>query len=191
MYFFDWNENYLRFVFSNVMVLKAMYDRGYNTKEISPYDEIIFSDCLDVIFKNVKYEDIVPAYDESYADSLGDRESDQRLAYEDFCNRRHYKITIPIPEVAEMWPLSEEELSRAGEVLGKFVYSPEELFDEGYLPDYAVYRYEWLRDGICLYMYDVYEYSEEPVESPEILYILELLDLLRQFKAERKEKIAA
>jgi len=190
MSFFDWDGDYLRFVFSNVMVLKAMHDRRYNIREISPYDEVIFSDCLDVIFKNVKWEDIVPAYDESYAESLGDEESEQRLVYEEFCNRRHYKITIPIPEVAEMWPLSEEELSRAGEVIGKFVYSPEELFDEGYLPDFAVYRCEWLKDGICMYMYDVYEYSEEPSESTEILHILELLDLIRQFRMERKEKAA-
>lgn len=191
MYFSDWGEQYICFVFSNVMVLKAMHDRGYNVKGISPYDEVIFSSCLNAIFRGVEFEDYAPNYDRDYAESLGDeKESEQRQVYEEFCSRDHCKIIIPIPEVAELWPLTKEELARAGAVLEKFVFDPEEFFTEGYLPDFVIYRSEWLKDGLCLYACDSSEYSEEPAESPEILHILELLDLLRQFKAERREKAA-
>jgi len=188
--FNDWDEHYIQFVVSNVMVLKAMHDKGYDVKEISPYDRSIFFDCLDVIFKDFNYENITPEYDKDYADSLGDEddeESLQRTIYEDFCERCHYKINLFIPEVTKMWPFSKEELLQANKTIKRFVWDIKTFIKEEYFPEYAIYHYEWLKDGICLYMYDVGDYYEGFPESQEILEILKFLELLKQFQVKRKE----
>ena len=192
MLLFDWDEDYLRYVLSNVMVLKAMHDRGYDVEGIPPDEESILSPCLNRIFGNVRWADVVPEYDEDFALALGDEDDERRCAYEDFHSRYHYKLVIPIPEVAELWPFSAGELALLEEKLRKFVIDPNEIFEEGYLPDYAFYRWEWLEDGrgVCLYMYDIYEGCESPPESLEVLGILEFLDTLRDIKQKRKESAA-
>lgn len=185
----EYTEEYLYFIFTNALVLKAMYDKGYSVKNIRPDDPILAS-CLERIFRGVEWIDIDSGFDEKVAQSF-DENDEEKAIYEDFHYRDHYKIKIPIKEVGELWPFTEDELKRIEEKMNTFVWDPEQFYEDCYLPLWAFYKWEWLESeeglpaGISLYMYNVPEYSEELPITTEIIDILELLDVLRDIKARR------
>lgn len=183
----DYSEDYLRFIFSNAVVLKAMHDRGYSVRGIEPDDGPILTTCLDRIFKGVEWKDTNPVLDKEPAPV---KDSEEWDVYDEFQERHHYKIKIPIKEVKELWPFTEDELKLINAKMEDIVWDPERFFEDCYLPLWAFYKWEWLKSrdsviGITLYMFDVPKYNEEPPESLEVLDILDLVDMLRDIKKKR------
>jgi hypothetical protein len=188
-----YTEGELVFLFSNVMVLKGLHERGYDVADIDPREPVLYP-CLEKIFSGrVKWEDIPPPYDEDFAASLG-KDTEERAVYEDIMNRDHYKIYLPLDGLAELWPLSEQEFELLAEKMNGLIFPIEETVEELYSPLWAFYRWEYALSeygtciGVNLYIYDVPQYSEEFPESREVLGILEVLDLLREVKVRRGKR---
>jgi hypothetical protein len=186
----DYNDGeYLKLLFSNLLVLKIMNDRGYKVKEIS-LDDCIFGYCLEAIFGEIKYEPFVPKYDEDFASQLGE-DSDDRYIYDEFHAREHFKALLPIPELKD---LAENELSAIAEKLNSaFNWTLDMILDQ--LPEkFIVYRWEWAKNeagkitGITLYIADYSQYMERPGESEEIIALLEVLDQIKEFSKGKGEE---
>lgn len=192
MLLFDENENdMIYFIVANVLVLKAMHDRGYDVKDVL-YDGITLKDCLKIIFDKVqwkdstapkKYEKLLQRYDE---------DSEEYFYLADFLERDHYVLRLYLNDLKEIWPLlTADQVARLAEIIDRIVINPaEELID--YFPDYGYYNWKWLKKGgvvagIEVRFYDVPQYQEVPVPSLEVLNFLEFIDVVRSFRRELVE----
>lgn len=192
MLLFDENDNdMIFFIFANVLVLKAMHDRGYSVKDV-PYDEIILQSCLDALFDKVEWEDSpVPKKYEKLLEKY-DKDSEEYCYISDFLERMHYKIRLYLSDLKEIFPfLSADQVAGLAEIITRVTINPaEELVD--YFPDYGYYDWQWMENdgmvvGIEVRFYDVPRYQEVPVPSLEVLHFLEFIDTVKSFRRELLE----
>lgn len=191
---FYMHGEHLQYCLSNVLVLKKMYDRGYNVKNICYDDGPILKNCLDAFAgQPLEWEDVRPDYNEKYKETL---DENAQYIYEDFMGRDHYKIPLPLPGLEQTWKhlTGKDKESIASMIKARVFVEPdfiENFMDYG-VPDSGFYDWEWLYEdgtvkGIYLYLFDVPMYCEYPPTSTEMLGILDVADLIENLKKERLE----
>lgn len=195
MHLFEDNDNdMIYFIFANVLVLKAMHDRGYDVKDVL-YDGIILKDCLKIIFDKVQWKDsTAPKKYQKLLQKL-DEDSEEYFYLADFLDRDHYVLRLYMNDLKEVWPfLTASQIARLTEIIDRVTIDPaEELVD--FFPDYGYYNWRWLKKGgvvtgIELRFYDVPQYQEVPVPSLELLNFLEFVDTVKSFRKELSECIS-
>lgn len=185
------NGDTIYFLFANVLVLKAMHDRGYEVKNVL-YSEPILSDCLDIIFDKVEWENAEAP--EKYARLIEkyDEDSEEYAFLADFLERRHYVLRLYLNDLKEVWPrLAPEQIARLAEIIGRVTVDPAgELID--YFPEYGYYDWRWLKEngaavGIEVGFFDLPQYQEFPVPSLEIFAFLKFIDAVKLIRKELAE----
>lgn len=187
---FEDSQEYMQYYFSNALVLKAMYDRGYDVSGVSCQGNPILRECIDIINgRSLEWPQVFPEFDEAYAEKL---DEDTRYAYEEFIGREHYKIPVLLVELEEIWGrLADADKEQLGKTITEEVVLEEDFLIYG-APDAGVYKWEWffedgITKGIYLYLFDVDQNCccEYPPDSTEVLGILKVLDLVKKLKKER------
>ena len=182
------------------MVVKQLYDRGFNVNRIKGFNEYILTDFLDIVFSesNVAWGDYTPEPPKGYKPEEERNEEGEMDEFvynvDDYLSREHSNIEIKISQLELLNRfLLKRDFKKLLKILQYAVTPVDETEDEFFSPYSLFENVDWLRNvdgdiiGISYHFIDVPSwYSGEYPFSIYDFYesIIDFLDAVKKYEKE-------